>query len=292
MLARGTRRLCSAAAADVKVKMVAAAVLPSDLGAMLSGFAKPGTDGVGKVVSAGAGSPFKAGDHVIPLAGAVSTWQSEVTAFASGLHKIDQKVPTTMAAYLSTVLPTALAVLDSAEVGTVLVQNGADSPVGQCVAQLAKLKGVLTVNLVSSAESVTLLKSLGGDVVMQSSSANLSALTKALPKGAVNTAVFNDGDHAQLLFKLLQDGAEACVLSSAASLRLGSGTMLSNHITVRGLNMVSLAAVNHEAYKSLLDQAVRASASIKPPVCPADKLATLESNQDDAWWKSSPLIVM
>ena len=54
--------------------------------------------------------------------------------------------------------------------GDVVVQNAANSMVGQTVIQLCKLKGVKTINLVRArpdlGATVDYLKSIGGDVVV------------------------------------------------------------------------------------------------------------------------------
>ena len=58
----------------------------------------------------------------------------------------------------------------SLKAGDVVVQNAANSMVGQAVIQLCKLKGVKTINLLRSrpdlGATVDYLKSIGGDVVV------------------------------------------------------------------------------------------------------------------------------
>jgi trans-2-enoyl-CoA reductase len=58
----------------------------------------------------------------------------------------------------------------SLKAGDVVVQNGANSMVGQSVIQLCKLKGVKTINLIRNrpdlGATVDYLKSIGGDVVV------------------------------------------------------------------------------------------------------------------------------
>lgn len=166
---------------QVKVKLLAAPINPSDINTIEGKYpiqpklpaGIPGHEGVGEVVEVGSQvTGIKAGDWVVPLGPAQGTWRSVGVFEASQWHPVPKDMPLEAAATLCINPPSALAMLENfvdLKPGDVVIQNGANSAVGQMVIQLARAKGVRTVNIVRQRnnwdETVQWLQSLGADVV-------------------------------------------------------------------------------------------------------------------------------
>ncbi|CAI0376475.1 unnamed protein product [Linum tenue] len=96
--------------------------------------------------------------------------------------------------------------------GDSVVQNGATSIVGQCVVQLAHLRGIRTINIIrdraGSDDAKEMLKKLGADEVFTESQLNVKnvkSLLTDLPESALG---FNcvGGNSASLVLKFLRQG--------------------------------------------------------------------------------------
>lgn len=165
---------------EVRVTVLAAPINPSDLLQISGNYgvepvlpARPGSEGVGRVVEV---SPdvqaLKVGQLVLLASG--STWAEELVAPAAGflplpdLGPIGADVIEQLA--MSTVNPlTALLMLtsftDVAE-GQWIAQSAANSAVGSYVIQLAKQRGIKTVNIVRREGLAEELMAKGADVVL------------------------------------------------------------------------------------------------------------------------------
>ena len=165
---------------EVRVTVLAAPIHPSDLLQIAGDYgvdpvlpARPGSEGVGRVTEV---SPdvqaLKVGQLVLLASG--STWAEELVAPAAGflplpdLGPIGADVIEQLA--MSTVNPlTALLMLtsytDVAE-GQWIAQSAANSAVGGYVIQLAKQRGIKTVNIVRREGLAEELMARGADVVL------------------------------------------------------------------------------------------------------------------------------
>ena len=165
---------------EVRVTVLAAPINPSDLLQIAGDYgvdpvlpARPGSEGVGRVIEV---SPdvqvLKVGQLVLLASG--STWAEELVAPATGflplpdLGPIGADVIEQLA--MSTVNPlTALLMLtsytDVAE-GQWIAQSAANSAVGGYVIQLAKQRGIKTVNIVRREGLAEELMARGADVVL------------------------------------------------------------------------------------------------------------------------------
>lgn len=192
------------AAGQVSVKFQAAPINPADLDVIAGTYGKlpklphfAGLEGVAVVDAVGAGAKLKVGQRVIPARSGFGTWRSHAVAEESAFLPVASDIPIEYSAVLSVnpcsacvepplaqplfpcILPCLMFVLSSyrmledfvsLKAGDVVVQNAANSMVGQAVIQLCKLKGVKTINLLRSrpdlGATVDYLKSIGGDVVV------------------------------------------------------------------------------------------------------------------------------
>ncbi|ESQ37445.1 hypothetical protein EUTSA_v10002573mg [Eutrema salsugineum] len=208
---------------DVCVKMLAAPINPSDINRIEGVYpvrppvpAIGGYEGVGEVYTVGSKvNGLSPGDWVIPSPPSSGTWQTYVVKEESVWHKIDKTCPMEYAATITVNPLTALRMLEdfvSLNSGDSVVQNGATSIVGQCVIQLARLRGISTINIIrdraGSDDAKENLKALGADEVFSESQLNVKnvkSLLGNLPEPALG---FNcvGGIAASLVLKFLREG--------------------------------------------------------------------------------------
>ncbi|KAG2312540.1 hypothetical protein Bca4012_027089 [Brassica carinata] len=207
---------------DVCVKMIAAPINPSDINRIEGVYpvrppvpAVGGYEGVGEVYAVGSKvNALSPGDWVIPSPPSSGTWQTYVVKEESVWHKIDKSCPIEYASTITVNPLTALRMLEdfvSLASGDSMVQNGATSIVGQCVIQLARLRGISTINIIrdraGSDEARENLKALGADQVFSESQLNVKnvkSLLGELPEPALG---FNcvGGNAASLVLKFLRE---------------------------------------------------------------------------------------
>lgn len=129
--------------------------------------ATPGGEGVGRVVAVGEGVAHLAvGTTVFIAAG--STWAQQVTGPASAFIPLPDGDLDQLAMLVSSPATAHLLLQDHVELaeGDWVLQTAANSAVGSAVVQLAKARGLRTVNLVRREEVVDELEALGADVVL------------------------------------------------------------------------------------------------------------------------------
>ncbi|KAK6474154.1 enoyl-[acyl-carrier-protein] reductase [Huso huso] len=166
---------------DVHVKMLAAPVNPSDINMVQGTYAilpelpaVGGNEGVGQVLEVGSQvTSLRAGDWVIPQDAGLGTWRTEAVLSEGTLAAVPSGVPLLCAASLSVNPCTAFRMLsdfESLQPGDCVIQNAANSGVGQAVIQIAATRGIHTINIVRDRPDLhkltERLKSLGADHVI------------------------------------------------------------------------------------------------------------------------------
>lgn len=164
---------------EVKVKLLAASINPSDYGMIGGSYGRlpelpavAGREGVGRVDALGGGvTSVEVGSLVrFPEKGA---WQEYACVPAEDLMLVDSAVPVEQAAVSFINPPTAYCLLHKVvdlQAGDWVVQNAGNSAVGLSVIQMAKAMGLKTINQVRREELVDPLRSMGADhVVMEGS---------------------------------------------------------------------------------------------------------------------------
>ena len=165
---------------EVRVRVLAAPINPSELLQIAGQYgvaavlpARAGSEGVGRVVEVTAEASYlKEGQLVLILGG--GTWSDEVVAPESGFLPLPDMGPLAPAVIeqlgMSVVNPvTALLMLNSfveLSEGQWIVQSAANSAVGGYVIQLAKQRGIKTVNVVRREGLAEQLYAKGADVVL------------------------------------------------------------------------------------------------------------------------------
>ncbi|KAK4492013.1 hypothetical protein RD792_002801 [Penstemon davidsonii] len=208
---------------EVCVRMLAAPINPSDINRIQGVYpvrpevpAIGGYEGVGEVYSIGSAvKGLDKGDLVIPSPPSSGTWQTYFVKEQSIWHKIDKSTPVEYAATITVNPLSALRMLEDfvdLKSGDAVVQNGATSIVGQCIIQLARVRGIHTINIirdrVGSDEVKEKLKKLGADEVFTESQLevkNVKSLLANIPEPALG---FNcvGGNAASLVLKFLKHG--------------------------------------------------------------------------------------
>ncbi|XP_005058433.1 PREDICTED: trans-2-enoyl-CoA reductase, mitochondrial isoform X2 [Ficedula albicollis] len=166
---------------DVHVKMLAAPINPADINMIQGTYpllsplpAVGGSEGVGEVLEVGRRVvALKPGDWVIPADAGLGTWRTRGVFPEKMLLKVPSDIPVLCAATLSVNPCTAfrmLADFESLVPGDSVIQNAANSGVGQAVIQIARASGIKTINVVRNRPDlpklVERLMALGADHVV------------------------------------------------------------------------------------------------------------------------------
>jgi trans-2-enoyl-CoA reductase len=169
------RPVADPGAGEVKLRLLAAPVHPSDFGMILGKYGKlpelpaiGGREGVAEVIETGDQvESVQVGDRVVVPSG-TGSWQTFATVQANDLMVVPKEIPVEMAAMVMVNPPTAWRILRDAHLveGDWVVQNAANSAVGLHVIEMARHLGLKTLNVVRREELVEPLLKHGGDVVV------------------------------------------------------------------------------------------------------------------------------
>ncbi|KAG5672627.1 hypothetical protein PVAND_002742 [Polypedilum vanderplanki] len=154
---------------NLLVKIVYAPINPADINTIQGKYpVKPefpavgGNECVAQVMELGSNvKSFSVGDIVLPLATGLGTWRTHAIYKENELIKVPKEVPLVEAATMSVNKCTAYRMIkDFVELkaGDTLIQNGANSAVGQDVIQLCKIWGINNVGIVRDRPEIDQLK--------------------------------------------------------------------------------------------------------------------------------------
>lgn len=159
---------------EIVVAVEAAAINPADLLIIEGRYPGPkppspaGIEGVGRVVSAGAGvGAPRPGERVMLLGR--TNWAEQVKVPAEQAIVIPDDLDVLQAAQIKANPPSAQLMLDdyvTLEPGDWVIQNAANSAVGRHVIRLAARRGVKTVNVVRRESAIQALQEIGADLVL------------------------------------------------------------------------------------------------------------------------------
>ena len=161
---------------QVLIQVLAAPINPSDVLTLTGAYGKlpplpavGGNEGVGKVVQLGPDVTSPAVGQTVLLPVGSGTWATHVVGDAKKLMPLPNDADPQQLAMMTVNPPTALLMLSDfvdLQPGEWVIQNAANSGVGAYLIQLAKMRGLKTVNIVRRDSVVADVKSLGGDVVL------------------------------------------------------------------------------------------------------------------------------
>ena len=161
---------------QVLVEMKASPINPADINRLEGKYpirsplpAIAGNEGVGIIAETGGKvSNLRVGQPVISL-DRVGHWCDAYVADAQSLIPLPDDVPLEQAAMLSVNPPTAWRMLEGfvdLKPGDWVIQNAANSGVGRAVIQIARLRGLRTINVVRREDLIPELEAEGADVVV------------------------------------------------------------------------------------------------------------------------------
>lgn len=161
---------------EAQVEVLASPINPSDLLKIAGRYGVqpklpevPGGEAIGRVVEVGTGvSDLTVGQQVL-IAAPVGKWQQVVTVPTRGLIPLPDGGDPQQLSMLAVNPMTALLMIEGfvdLQPGDWIVQSAANSAVGNYMIQLAKQRGVKTVNVVRRSGLTETLKALGADTVV------------------------------------------------------------------------------------------------------------------------------
>lgn len=163
-------------AGEVLVEVLAAPINPSDVLTLTGHYgilpplpAVGGGEGVGRVIGLGADVTQPAEGQTVLLPVGSGTWRTRMTVPANKLIPLPNDADPAQLAMLTVNPPTASLLLSEfvqLEDGEWVIQNAANSGVGGYLVQLAKIRGLRTVNIVRRESAVDGVREMGADVVL------------------------------------------------------------------------------------------------------------------------------
>ncbi len=230
---------------EVRVSIQFAPINPADLNYIQGNYgirpslpAVPGVESAG-VVTESSSEIISVGDQVIFIT-RVGTWQSEVICDGDEVIVVPA-IPAEQASMLKVNPPTALCLLENyvnLKSGDYIIQNAANSGVGQCVIQIAKILGIRTINLVRREELIPELLKLGADHVLLDDDSTVEKVREIcgenLPKLACNAV---GGDSALRLMDALAEQGQHVTFGamSMRSLKVPNKFLIFKRIQLHGL---------------------------------------------------------
>jgi trans-2-enoyl-CoA reductase len=158
------------------IQVLAAPINPSDVLTLTGEYgtlpplpAIGGNEGVGKVVAHGPGVSAPPLGQTVLLPRGSGTWATHVVGEAKRLMPLPNEADPQQLAMMVVNPPTASLMLSEfvdLKPGDWVIQNAANSGVGEYLVQLARLRGLKTVNVVRRESAAAAVRSAGGDVVL------------------------------------------------------------------------------------------------------------------------------
>jgi len=161
---------------EVLLELLAAPINPSDVLTITGGYgilpplpAFAGNEGVGRVSAHGPGVSSPAIGQTVLLPVGTGTWSTHMVAVASKLVPLPNDADPLQLSMITINPPTAALLLSEfvdLQPGDWVIQNAANSGVGNYLVQLAAMRGLKTVNIVRRESLIAPLKAEGADVVL------------------------------------------------------------------------------------------------------------------------------
>ncbi|KHJ43727.1 GroES-like protein [Trichuris suis] len=189
-----TREVPSPKEDEVRYKFLASAINPADINTIQGVYpirpeipAVAGMEGVMRIEEVGAKvKDLKVGDKVIPRSAIFGAWRSAGVTTPDQLIKVSNELDDVQAATITVNPSTAYRMLKDyvdLQPGDVILQNGANSAVGQLIIQLCSEFKITSVNLIRDGkqdekETKLYLEELGADFVFTQSEFKASKLCR------------------------------------------------------------------------------------------------------------------
>lgn len=286
--------------------MLVAPINPADINQIQGVYAlKPalpavgGNEGVGEVTEVGSEvQDLNTGDHVVLRADqCLGSWCRHLVVLEHQVLKIPAGLPVEAAATVSVNPCTAFRLLkdfEDLEPGDAVIQNGANSGVGQAVIQLAAAWGIKTVNIIRNRPNVEELKShlkdLGANYVATEEDLKSSEMKETMkgikpPKLALNCV---GGKSSMGLFRYL--GPKGTMVTyggmSKQPVTVPTGSLIFQDVSVRGFWM-SQWNVDHQKYASKVNMlnevcSMVEKGQLRAPLCKTHPLSDFKTAISEA----------
>jgi mitochondrial enoyl-[acyl-carrier protein] reductase / trans-2-enoyl-CoA reductase len=231
----------------IKVRVLASPINPADINLICGNYGyKPelpcnlGLEGAA-VIEESWFEDYPVGAQVIFIQH-VGCWAKELWVDRSEVLVLDKVIDPLQAAMLKVNPMTAWRLLTSfmhLSEGDYIIQNAANSGVGQCVIQLAKILKLKTINLVRREELFDGLKSLGGDLVILDDAKVKDVIFSQLSENECPKLAFNavGGDSALRLMDCLAPCGKHITFGamSMLSLKVPNKFLIFKRISLHGL---------------------------------------------------------
>ncbi|XP_072551197.1 enoyl-[acyl-carrier-protein] reductase, mitochondrial [Salminus brasiliensis] len=275
---------------SVRVKMLAAPVNPADINMVQGTYpilcplpAVGGNEGLGEVLEVGEDViTVRPGDWVVPVDAGFGTWRTEAVCEEGDLITVPKDISILGAATIAVNPCTAYRMLHDFHTltpGSTVIQNGANSAVGQAVIQIAAAMDIRTINIIrdrpNCGEVVKELQALGADYILTEEEAmsGLQRVFQEVPKPKLGLNCVG-GISGGLVLSNLDYGGTLVTYGGMAKkpLHIPAKSLIFQNITLQGFWMTQWKR-NHRQDKahlrSMLDsvcELVRLR-RLRPPNC-------------------------
>ncbi|BDX07929.1 zinc-dependent alcohol dehydrogenase family protein [Planctobacterium marinum] len=277
---------------EILVELQASPINPSDVLTLtgLYGILPPlpaigGNEGVGKVVSVGEKvEHFKPGQSVLLPVG-IGTWSTHIVAPAKKFIPLPDGADPQQLSMLSINPPTASLMLSEfmpLKEGDWVIQNAANSAVGNYLIQLARLRGLKTVNIVRRESLIEPLTKAGADVVLVDGDDLVKRVRKATEKAEIQLAIDAVGGTAsnRLADCLASQGTLVNYgMMSGEAAQVSSANLIFKDITVKGFWLaIWFQRATKEAQQALYNELAMliATGKLKAPIDRIYKVAEIK----------------
>lgn len=270
---------------EVRLRMTHRPINPSDLYCVQGRYpvrpalpGSPGFEGIGVIDALGDGvSGFAPGQRVVTASGAPGTWAESLIAPAGGLIPIPDAITNQAGAQLVANPMSAWALLTSVltlSPGDWILQTAAASTLGHLIIQLARHRGIRTINVVRRPDHVRALQDARADATICTRDEHLIDRVRDITDGKGVLAAIDavGGPESADLAACLGAGGTLLsigLLSGAPLGPLDAAPMIFTGTTVRGFWLLSwmqsrTAEERHVAFGAVI--ALLAAGTLTPPV--------------------------
>jgi trans-2-enoyl-CoA reductase len=234
-------------AGEVLLELLAAPINPSDVLTITGGYgilpplpAFAGNEGVGRVAAHGPGVSSPPIGQTVLLPIGIGTWSTHLVAEANKLVPLPNEADPIQLSMITINPPTAALMLSEfvdLQPGEWVIQNAANSGVGYYLVQLAKLRGLKTVNVVRRESLIAPLKAEGADVVVVDGDNLAKRVAEATGGASIRLGIDAVGGAAtgRIADCLAHEGTLVNYgLMSGEPCQLGPGTLVFKDLHVRG----------------------------------------------------------
>lgn len=231
---------------EVLLQLVGSPINPSDVLTLTGDYgilpplpAVGGSEGIAKVIEKGANASLEEGSYALVPFGS-GAWATHFKAKASELTAMPKAADPLQLAMLGVNPPTASLLLSEfvdLQAGDWVIQNTANSGVGTYLIQLAKQRGLKTVNIVRRESLIEPLKAMGADVVLVDSDNLAAEVAQATNDADIKLAVDAvAGGATEKLAQILAHGATLVTYGamSGEPSHVSPMSLIFKDITVRG----------------------------------------------------------